>query len=69
MFVYQQTISLQWRLNVRDDVSNHQPHDCSLNRVWLSQSDIKNLMMQTAIISIKYHFDLAVVKIRWYEQA
>ena len=26
-------ISLQWRLNGRDCVSNHQPHDCFLNSV------------------------------------
>ena len=25
--------SLQWRHNVRDDVSNHQPHECLLNRL------------------------------------
>ena len=29
-----QTIqSLQWRHNGRDSVSNHQPHDCLLNRL------------------------------------
>ena len=27
-----QSTSLQWRHNGRDSVSNHQPHDCSLNR-------------------------------------
>ena len=27
-------LSLQWRHNERDDVSNHQPHDCILNRVF-----------------------------------
>ena len=26
-------ISLQWRHNERDGVSNHQPHDCLLNRL------------------------------------
>ena len=26
--------SLQWRHNVRDGVSNHQPHDCLLNRLF-----------------------------------
>ena len=30
--------SLQWRYNVSDDVSNHQPHDCLLNRVFRSRS-------------------------------
>ena len=28
------TLSLQWRLNKRRDVSNHQPHDCLLNRLF-----------------------------------
>ena len=28
------SISLQWRHNGRDDVSNHQPHHCLLNRVF-----------------------------------
>ena len=27
-------ISLQWRHNERDSVSNHQPHDCLLNRLF-----------------------------------
>ena len=26
--------SLQWRHNERDGVSNHQPHDCLLNRLF-----------------------------------
>ena len=31
-------ISLQWRHNGRDSVSNHQPHDCSLNRLFRRRS-------------------------------
>ena len=27
-------VSLRWRHNVRDSVSNHQPHDCLLDRVF-----------------------------------
>ena len=27
-------VSLQWRHNERDNVSNHQPHDCLLNRLF-----------------------------------
>ena len=27
-------IALQWRHNGRNGVSNHQPHDCLLNRVF-----------------------------------
>ena len=30
-------LSLQWRQNERDDVSNHQPHDCLLNRLFGSR--------------------------------
>ena len=29
---------LQWRRNERDGVSNHQPHDCSLNRLFRRRS-------------------------------
>ena len=29
--------SLQWRHNGRDDISNHQPHDCLLNRLFNAQ--------------------------------
>ena len=31
-------ISLQWRHNGRDGVSNHQPHDCLLNRLFRRRS-------------------------------
>ena len=30
--------TLQWRHNGRDSVSNHQPHDCSLNRLFRRRS-------------------------------
>ena len=29
----EENFSLQWRHNGRDSVSNHQPHDCLLNRL------------------------------------
>ena len=32
------TWSLQWRHNERDGVSNHQPHDCLLNRLFRRRS-------------------------------
>ena len=32
------TVALQWRHNGRDDVSNHQPHECSLNRLFRCRS-------------------------------
>ena len=31
-------IALQWRHNGRDNVSNHQPHDCILNRLFRRRS-------------------------------
>ena len=31
--------SLQWRHNGRDSVSNHQPHDCLLNRLFRHRSN------------------------------
>ena len=31
-------VSLQWRYNVCDGVSNHQPHDCLLNRLFRRRS-------------------------------
>ena len=31
-------MSLQWRHNGRDSVSNHQPHDCLLNRLFRRRS-------------------------------
>ena len=31
-------VPLQWRHNERDDVSNHQPHDCVLKRLFMRRS-------------------------------
>ena len=31
-------ITLQWRHNGRDGVSNHEPHDCLLNRLFRRRS-------------------------------
>ena len=33
--------ALQWRHNGRDIVSNHQPHDCLLNRLFRRKENIK----------------------------
>ena len=35
--------SLQWRQKERDGVSNHQPHDCLLNRLFKAQIKEKTL--------------------------
>ena len=32
------SLSLRWRHNERDDVSNHQPHDCLCNRLFRRRS-------------------------------
>ena len=32
VFLWLNRVSLQWRHNVRDGVSNHQPHDCLINQ-------------------------------------
>ena len=32
------TLSLHWHHNERDGVSNHQPHDCLLNRLFRRRS-------------------------------
>ena len=39
-FVYNRAVakSLQWRHNGRDNVSNHQPHDCLLNSLFRRRS-------------------------------
>ena len=35
---WDRTYSLRWRHNERDSVSNHQPHDCLLNRLFRRRS-------------------------------
>ena len=37
MFSFLISITLQWRHNERDGVSNHKPHDCLLNRIIMRQ--------------------------------
>ena len=38
MLYHVNSISLQWRHNERDGVSNQQPHDCLLNRLFRHMS-------------------------------
>ena len=40
--LYRALMSLQWRHNECDGVSNHQPHDCLLNRLFRRVSKKKN---------------------------
>ena len=37
-YFWRDTYSLQWRHNGNDSVSNHQPHDCLLNRLFRRRS-------------------------------
>ena len=41
--------TLQWRHNVRDGVSNHQPHDCLLNRLFRRRSKETSKLRVTGI--------------------
>ena len=40
---------LHWRHNGRDGVSNHQPHDCLLNRLYRRRSKIKSKLHVTSL--------------------
>ena len=40
---------LQWRHNKRDGVSNHQPHDCLLNRLFRRRSKNTSKLRVTGI--------------------
>ena len=48
-YVSRVTISLQWRLNGRDSVSNHQPHDCLFNRLFRRRSKKKSKLRVTGL--------------------
>ena len=41
--------TLQWRHNGRDDVSNHQPHDCLLNRLFRRRSKKTSKLRVTSL--------------------
>ena len=41
--------SLAWRYNGRDGVSNHQPHDCSLNRLFRRRSNKASMLRVTGL--------------------
>ena len=41
--------SLQWRHNERDGVSNHQPHDCLLNRLFKPRSNKTSKLRVTGL--------------------
>ena len=45
--------SLQWRHNGRDSVSNHQPHDCLLNRLFRRKSKKTSKLRATGLCAGK----------------
>ena len=44
-----QVITLQWRHNGRDSVSNHQPYDCLLNRLFRRRSNKASKLRVTGL--------------------
>ena len=42
-------VPLQWRHNGRDSVSNHQPHDCLLNRLFRRRSKKTSKLLVTGL--------------------
>ena len=42
-------LSLQWRHNERDSVSNHQPHDCLVNRLFRRRSEKTSKLRVTGL--------------------
>ena len=46
---YENMITLQWRHNGRDGVSNHQPHDCLLNRLFGHRSQKTSKLRVTGL--------------------
>ena len=46
------SLSLQWRHNGHDSISNHQPHDCLLNRVFRRRSKEKSKLRVTGLCAV-----------------
>ena len=46
--------ALQWRQNGRDGVSNHQPHDCLLNRLFGRRSNKTSKLLVTGLCAGNY---------------
>ena len=44
--------SLQWRHNGQDSVSNHQPHDCLLNRLFKRRSEKTSKLRVTGLCAM-----------------
>ena len=52
MIIYHYTISLRWRHNECDSVSNHQPHDCLLNRLFKRRSKKTSKLRVTGLCAV-----------------
>ena len=60
-----QSPSLQWRHNGRDGVSNHQPHDCLLNRLFRRRSKKTSKLRVTGEFTAKVASNAENVSIWW----
>ena len=54
------TIQLQWRQNERDGVSNHQPHDCLLNRLFSLSDQRKHQSFASLVFVWGIHRDRCI---------
>ena len=54
LYVYWIHLSLRWRYNGRDSVSNHQPHDCLLNRLFRRRSKKTSKLRVTGLCAHKW---------------
>ena len=45
-------VTLQWRYNERDGVSNHQPHECLLNRLFRRRSKKTSKLRVTGLCAV-----------------
>ena len=49
--LWQEMTAFQWRHNGRDSVSNHQPHDCLLNRLFRRRSKKTSKLRVTGLFA------------------
>ena len=50
--IYSRKCALQWRHNGHDSVSNHQPHDCLLNRLFRRKSKKTSKLRVTGLCAV-----------------
>ena len=63
------SIPLQWRHNGRNNVSNHQPHDCLLNRLFRRRSKKTSKLRVTGLCAGKMASYAENVSIWWRHHA